>query len=38
VRERMQYMAGESDADDYLPAPFRRQEKKNEKPQTVSRR
>lgn len=28
VRERMQYMAGESDADNYLPAPFRRQEKK----------
>lgn len=25
VRERMQYMAGESDADEYLPAPFRRQ-------------
>ena len=23
VRERMQYMAGESDADAYLPAPFR---------------
>lgn len=27
MRERMQYMAGESDADDYLPAPFRQQEK-----------
>ena len=24
VRERMQYMTGESDADEYLPAPFRR--------------
>lgn len=27
VRERMQYMAGDSDADEYLPAPFRRQAK-----------
>lgn len=25
VRERMQYMTGESDADEYLPAPFRQQ-------------
>ena len=32
VRERMQSMAGESGADEYLPAPFRRQTKKpNEK-------
>lgn len=23
VRERMQYMAGSGDADEYLPAPFR---------------
>lgn len=29
VRARMQNMAGESHADEYLPAPFRRQEKKN---------
>lgn len=28
VRERMQSMAGEGDADNYLPAPFRQQEKK----------
>ena len=27
VRERMQYMAGDGDADEYLPAPFRRQTK-----------
>lgn len=26
MRERMQYMAGDSDADEYLPAPFRNQE------------
>lgn len=25
MRERMQYMAGDSDADEYLPAPFRKQ-------------
>lgn len=27
MRERMQYMAGDSDADEYLPAPFRNQAK-----------
>lgn len=27
MRERMQYMAGDSDADEYLPAPFRNQKK-----------
>lgn len=32
MRERMQYMAGDSDADEYLPAPFRNQTKRpNEK-------
>lgn len=36
MRERMQYMAGDSDADDYLPAPFRRQS--NVKSKNISRR
>lgn len=39
VRERMQYMAGESDADEYLPAPFRRQPSKpNTTQKNISRR
>lgn len=40
VRERMQYMAGESDADEYLPAPFRRQPKpgRGAPPKNISRR
>ena len=42
VRERMQYMTGESDADEYLPAPFRHQSKPDRgaspKPKNISRR
>ncbi len=41
VRERMQNMAGESDADEYLPAPFRRQTRRNSTPSdpdSISRR
>lgn len=40
VRERMQYMTGESDADEYLPAPFRRQSKpgRGTPPPNISRR
>lgn len=40
MRERMQYMAGESDADEYLPAPFRRQSKpeRGAAPKNISRR
>ncbi len=36
MRERMQYMTGESDADEYLPAPFRRQS--DVTPENISRR
>lgn len=41
VRERMQSMAGESGADEYLPAPFRRQAPKrgaSPRPKNISRR
>jgi iron only hydrogenase large subunit-like protein len=40
MRERMQYMAGGGDADEYLPAPFRRQEKpdRGAPPKNISRR
>jgi Na+-translocating ferredoxin:NAD+ oxidoreductase RNF subunit RnfB len=40
MRERMQYMAGGGDADEYLPAPFRRQQKpdRGAAPKNISRR
>ena len=41
VRERMKTMAGETDADEYLPAPFRRQATKRgaaPRPKNISRR
>ena len=37
VRERMKNMAGETDTDEYLPAPFRRQKPLND-PDIISRR
>lgn len=37
VRERMKNMAGETDTDEYLPAPFRRQQPLND-PDIISRR
>lgn len=38
VRERMQYMAGAGEADEYLPAPFRRRHADGAKPTTPSSR
>jgi Na+-translocating ferredoxin:NAD+ oxidoreductase RNF subunit RnfB len=40
MRERMQYMTGGGDADEYLPAPFRRQQKpeRGAAPKNISRR
>ena len=37
VRERMQYMAGTGDADEYLPAPFRQRRTPGKKPEGGSR-
>ena len=37
VRERMQYMAGTGDADEYLPAPFRQRRVPSKKPEGGSR-
>ena len=37
VRERMQYMAGTGDADEYLPAPFRQRRVPGKKPEGGSR-
>ena len=37
VRERMQYMAGTGDADEYLPAPFRQRRTPSKKPEGGSR-